>query len=860
MFGGPLRSFTEASRFETGRRRLPADPRRDRTVKNRGGEVRSGQNSLRRMDISPYAGPRGWSGLFLRLAVFVLGALFVSGVGFSASALAEGCSNETTRTGPSVLLPDCRAYEQVSPTQKDGWPVNLVRFVGDGESVVADSVGLFAGATGSKSNVAQFYHLLRGEADWDTVPIEDAPAGVLAYSGDEGEPTLISENGESLLYLRPADHSIYETDIYRHGGSGFVEVGPRLPASAVPAGPINEREQPNEGAEFIAATPDLSHVLFTIEPLNEELPPGVVSLLWPGDTTFLQTRGNSASLYEYVGAGNTTPVLVGLDNGGHLISDCGTFPGGSQGPTGMVRGNHHNTMSVDGQTVFFTARECGGGANGPLVDELFARVGGSHTVALSEPQALSPAPANDGCSSAGCVEHTSLADEATYFRAANFDGASADGSKVFFTSAQQLLNGAVQDPGNGSNLYEYDFDRPEGERLVLISAGDSSGLGPGVQGVAMVSEDGSHAYFVAKGVLTREPRGGATGRCLAELTGPLKVEEESTEEGLCRAKEGADNLYVYDAHGERTRYVASLSSSDAGEWRADGRKAIDVTNDGRFAVFTSFAHLTADDTAGARQVFRYDTDSGTLVRASSGEEGYNNNGNAASGETEIPRGESEPASLEEIAHDLHPAVSEEGGVVFTSSVALVPGARNNECALVEEGECKAKVQNVYEYESGHIYLISYGGAEGKAAINASGTDIYFQSAEQLVASDADTLPDIYDARVGGGFPVPAASTSCSGGCKAESMVAPVVAPPGSVTFSGPGNPLAAFTPVGGVVKKETAAEVRAEELKRALKACRKAHGARTGKRKSCETLAHRQFGPKGKPKAKKTNETPRRGR
>jgi hypothetical protein len=712
---------------------------------------------------------------------------------------------------------------------------------------VGDSFGLFAGATGSKQNLSEFYIFSRGADGWNTVANQDVPVGKLTYSGDAGEVPLVTEAGASLLYLRPASASIYETNIYLRDNEGYAEVGPRLPAYAVPSGPINEREQANEGGEFLGSTPDLSHVLFTIEPLavgQTSLPPGVNTDLWPGDTTLLQSQGESESLYEYVGVHNVAPELVGLNDSRRLISNCGTYPGGAEGEHVGAAGNHHNAISIDGETVFFTAKGCGSGPNGPAVNELFARLSRSHTVALSEPQSLGVV-ANNACSSKECIEHTSLANEGADFRAANFEGASTDGSKVYFTSAQQLVNQAVQDPAEGSNLYEYNFTMPEGERLSLVSGGDTSGLGPDVQGVAMVSEDGSHVYFVSKGILTREPRGGG---CLRELTVTQTSEEEASKEGLCRAKEGADNLYVYDAGNADVAFIASLRQTDAGQWKADGRKeAIDVTNNGMFAVFSSSAHLTASDTATVQQVFRYDASTGELARVSVGEDGFNDDGNVSVGTTEYPRGEGEGAGIEEIAFDLHPAVSENGLVVFLSTDALVPGAMEHQCFASEEGRCYEEAQNVYEYSQGQVYLISSGGPntgifEGKAGISNSGADIYLQSTERLATSDSDSLSDVYDARREGGFASAPPASPCGGSCMEEPVVAPAAASPGSVTFVGPANPLALPTPPAlGLVKRGKPLSVPIR-LMQALKRCKKAGRVGAAKRKRCETAARRRYG------------------
>ncbi len=77
--------------------------------------------------------------------------------------------------------------------------------------------------------------------------------------------------------------------------------------------------------------------------------------------------------------------------------------------------------------------------------ELYARIDESRTVLIS---GRSPADCTGVCLGSGASD-------------AVFVGASADGSKVFFTSAQRLTNDASE---GGGNLYEYDWvsrgDRP----------------------------------------------------------------------------------------------------------------------------------------------------------------------------------------------------------------------------------------------------------------------------------------------------------------------------------------------------------------------------------------------------------------
>jgi hypothetical protein len=51
---------------------------------------------------------------------------------------------------------------------------------------------------------------------------------------------------------------------------------------------------------------------------------------------------------------------------------------------------------------------------------------------------------------------------------------------------------------------------------------------------------------------------------------------------------------------------------------------------------------------------------------------------------------------------------------------------------------------------------------GFPGMSASGSDVFFTTHTRLVAQDGDELGDLYDARIGGGFPRPRAAVSCLG--------------------------------------------------------------------------------------------------
>jgi hypothetical protein len=685
-------------------------------------------------------------------------------------AVAEECPNVAFRTGPSTHLPDCRAYELVSPAYKAAGEPLLASYDPESSSALLAITGAVAGLE-SFNNIykfvpAGFYSTQRTAAGWTAVA-DDPPASeylpylfggfqdLLGWSLDD-QTTVWTARGvwqpENALdlFMRLPDRSI-------------VDVGPLVPPTVPPGSPRAVAEEAKVALEGVSA--DASRLVFA---LGEHF--------WPGDGTEEAPKilGQGVrSLYEYAGTGNTAPLLVGVGDNGEQIGRCGVALGG--GP----RNDHateyeHNAISRDGEVVFFTAfpdeyEKDGCKASAPPVAELFARVGnglpGAHTVAISE-------PSEEDCSA--CYENKQLV-SAGQLAGAQFLGASADGSKVFFETTQPLLGGDTSE-----NIYEYDFDAPAGERVVRVSGGDSTVSNPAAEVIHIgdrfvtMSEDGSHVYFLANGVLTKTPN----------------VDGEAAEAG-------AVNLYVFERDAGypagRTAFVARLSQQDEQSLEHFGG-GMDVTPDGRFVVFASNRDLTPDDTTTALQVFEYDAQTGALVRVSIGQHGFNHNGNVPSNNATFQLGDVREASE---VYPVRSSVSADGSYVFfQSDAALVPQAL--------EG-----ANNVYEYHEGWVSLIS-DGADGSVNLlgtDSSGADVFFETKDPLVAQDTDSNVDIYDARIDGGFPVPAQS-SCSGeGCQGPLSGAPTLLSPGS-EFQAGGNPPLASEPAVKTAKTKKPKKMR----------------------------------------------------
>jgi Tol biopolymer transport system component len=752
-------------------------------------------------------------------------------------AQAESCPNEQLRAeNRSTSLPDCRAYELVTPPFKYGQPPSVANagIAPDGSAVSYASIGAFNGAEGSAQEGGQ-YVARRLSGGWQSTPVNPSNAefrgGVFFDRGGEETNDFNFDLTATLFAQARLGANVVDGRIYvrQVTGGAVQEVGsvfsPETVASWIPktAGGAEEYF-----ADYKGASADFSHVLFSIQPVSTRW-------IWPGDASVL---GESESLYEYVGTAQTEPELVGVSNqeplataaaaehkehineAAHLISDCGVELGG---PFEADGGPKRHAISNDGATIFFTPAPCRQQAkHAPSVDELYARVDRARTVAISE-----PTPAD--C--AACDTSEGIRRNAT------FQGASTNGERAFFFSEQALLPDAA-----GNNLYEYDFAGSEGRRLTLIapSLAESDAEPPARPGgVVNVSDDGSHVYFVSQAVLAPD----------------LDARGEP-------AVEGADNLYAYDTNTRQMAFVATLSPEDSRDWEAnEALRNPESTPDGQYLLFPSVNDLTPDAAAEGNQLYRYEAATaghpdGQLVRVSVGDEGFNDDGNAVAppGSLFAPtysfKGQANPALVSARTHPVR--ITDDGERVFFSSpLALTPTAVNYACALELPFGCAAAAENVYEWDNGRVYLISDGRDTGSVfrqsatqlvGASPSGSDVFFTSGNALLPEDTDTQIDLYDAREDGGFPAQATATPCDGeGCRNAPPAPPGPASPGSATTNGPGNvePVSASTPPRTVGKGRTRPLTRAQKLARALRACKKKPKR---SRSSCEKSARKKYG------------------
>ncbi len=93
------------------------------------------------------------------------------------------------------------------------------------------------------------------------------------------------------------------------------------------------------------------------------------------------------------------------------------------------------------------------------------------------------------------------------------------------------------------------------------------------------------------------------------------------------------------------------------------------------------------------------------------------------------------------------------------------------------------VDDVYEYEKGQVHLISTGTSTGGSSFydaGESGRDVFFVTAQGLVASDKDGNDTLYDAREGGGFPPGPGEEAVAPECEAEACRPPASEAPAEI--------------------------------------------------------------------------------
>jgi DNA-binding beta-propeller fold protein YncE len=662
----------------------------------------------------------------------------------------DPCPSAGFRSGPSVHLPDCRAYEMVSPVNKANGdvavlhslilarPARLDQAAGDGERFTYSSYRAFADPQAAPYT-SQYLAIRHAGEGWSNAAISPRSEGVSFYK----DPKFPGNDSAGF----DTHYKAFSEDLC----SGWLlqDTDPPLSAGAL-AGFPNLYRHEGCGAEAYEA-------LTTVKPgvRPPEFVPAIQGFSADGLRVFFTAKGKltadaSAKRQVYESHAGSLSLVCVLPSGAAYTGIC---------TVGSVRdlesGNRANSVdravSSDGSRVFWSDSE----------NRLYVR--------------KNPAEPQSKVSAGKCTEAAKACTVAVSPGPAFFRGAAQDGSKALFTS-QGLDHSLVE------SLSEFDVET----KATALIAGK-------VDGVMGASQDAGRVYFASREVLSAK----------ANSEGAVA---QAGQANLYLYDSAGSGSYAFigilTSQDTKSQGTGSAPSPIA---ESPANRTSRVSPDGGYAAFTSTARLTGydntDQVTGVAdaEVFLYDVGQAKLVCISCNPSGArprgfevreNGEGDSLFAAALIPGWEDQ----------LHPsqALASDGGRLFFESLEPLVLRDTNGARDVYEWEPGSSQEDCEQSKGAELFVPSSGGcvsliSTGESPSDSSfvdassnGRDVFFTTASSLVVQDPG-LVDVYDAREGGGF-APASSPAA---CEGEACQGPYVAPndptPTSAAFNGAGN-------------------------------------------------------------------------
>jgi hypothetical protein len=818
------------------------------------------------------------------------------------------CENDASRTGFGTLLPDCRAYEMVSPVDKEGGDIRVLKTSlgglavleqssDSGEKLAYGSLRSFGDAASGAFTSQYIAQRIEG-AEWATHPINPPRGRSLVGAAGEADTEFKAFSADLCegWFANFADPPLAEgalagyRNLYRRsdrlcGEEGYEALAP----IETPVGVLS-------GSEFSplveGVSADDAHAIFTangklapegsdkgerqLYESADEAPPWLVCVLPDGmalsgscaggsnippaepaglDATPISADGKrifwstpavgegklyvrenpdqpeSARLHGAgAGTGNLIGPAVGSGNvaGGSELaksvkSESGEFAVGqkisdsagkipanttikaieetspgiftftlSAKATGLSLGDAFTgaaSEKVSGILTETGAFETGqeitapGIPPGTTVLACLPSCGPTATLLTLSAKAIKTEPGAALSATSPCTEAQTKACTVAVSKAAEeeagtsnswFWGAAQDGSRAIFSTGDFGLAGGAFNGEAKAKLYSFE---PDSEATHLIAED--------VQGVMGISEDANRVYFASK----------------EEIPGSGENSEHQ------KAKAGEPNLYLYEAGvgGGSTSFVATLASGDlvsAVSNERYGKRNSRVSPDGLHAAFESVAPLSQYDNTGAQsgestsEIYLYDANTNKLACVSCNPSG------------ERPAGPSSIPAFETGMHAARVLTDDGTRLYFDSADALTPRDTNGAVDVYQweapgAGTCTEASSDYSLQDEGCIDLISSGQSHIDSRFvesDPTGDNVFLATASSLLPQDPGGV-DIYDARVGGGLPIPEPpAPGCEGEACQSASEAPNDPTPASASFEGAGNVREAPVPLAPCAK------------------------------------------------------------
>ena len=632
------------------------------------------------------------------------------------SFFAPDCPNSHVRQQVNAnFLPDCRAYELVSPGSAGGvtfFPGNIAVSGGSGFSFPPEYDLSGPNAGGSASSPARFGFIGgQGAANGLHPPnsFEDryvatrtSHGWVTTYPGRPGDQAIIAARPQCNLAMSICIDYRVPAVFGQGGDSSNAPYAWDISGKSLGRWPTNFNFVPNADKAVVDGKPsaDFSHFVFTsvsapFAPGGLEAPPGsvydnkiadksvTIASILPGGGPIPQEEAPGAD------PNRKTEVAAVSDNGSHILMAATTNPFCENGFSNRCPSK-----------LAFPAH-------------LYMRVDGAIT------EEVSPGP------------------DALYA------GMTSDGSNVFFTSEDQL---SPQDTDGSVDMYRWSEAT---DSLTLLSQGNGNG---DTDECAASWDSGCDI----RQVTTQRPDLDDT---IASRSGDIYFYSPEQLDAQNPGVKNERNLYVY-----REGAVHYVTTFDPGT-QVD---RMQVSPDGSHMAFLSRTQATA----------YVNTQVDDLGRPTKWEEMYvfdPSNGNVLCASC-IPSGappsilSEEPASSA-LSHGYDVKASQsgrfmadDGRVAFSTADALVSGDTNGKI-------------DVYEFVDNRPQLISTGTGDrdtqggavfyptlhtGFESISHDGVDLYFSTFETLVPEDRNgSFVKFYDARSNGGFAIPIGLLPCT---------------------------------------------------------------------------------------------------
>lgn len=539
------------------------------------------------------------------------GVAITAGVGLGLSAptalAADGCGNAALREQQgSTRLPDCRAYEQVSPVDKNGGTIaSGLGARKQAGAVTFWSTSSFADTPGS---IMGNYRAMRGEGGWTTSSLNPPTTGRNPILMDQFYVSAMSEDFsraviETKYPVDPQDQgtgaaaNIGHFDDYRFEGDGsftWLSKPTLLPD-------VSPKE-----TYFAAASDDLERIAFdSTKPLTDD-----------GGAT-------QTTQQVYVRDGETTRLVSVAPGGGALPG--GAKLGGNDGNNAggsTMGGFYPSALSADGQTVYFMTFK---NVTNP---QIYVRTDALGAGAASKHVSRSHAAGTVG---AGCQPTIA------------YLTANRDGSRMWFACPAKLTDDA---PATGG-IYVYDRDQDDLEYVTAPNA--PAGVDAGQAKLLAADPDADYVWFQMPAALTDDAVAGgnnvyvlhdghysfvanvgndvvSTYRVALSPDGSQIAFDSPTQ--ISPRAGGVAQVYAADANAADPTAVCVSCRTDGSDSQglADFRNAGlspfvgpsrvppfgAIDDDGR-VFFTSTDRLVPEDGNGTADVYQYDDGELTLI-------------------------------------------------------------------------------------------------------------------------------------------------------------------------------------------------------------------------------------------------------